>query len=66
MEEDLEMRQAALDSVRMAAEELLKQAGAENDDAVKGQMKWLLTYLFLEVVTYILKWLLVYRLSSGQ
>ena len=39
IEEDLEMRQAALDSVKLAAEELLKQAGTEQDEAVKGE-RW--------------------------
>ena len=38
IEEDMEMRQAALDSVKLAAEELLKQAGNDQDEAVRG--KW--------------------------
>jgi hypothetical protein len=32
----MEMRQAALDSVKIAAAELLKQAGSDQDDAVRG------------------------------
>ena len=31
------MRQAALDSVKIAAEELLKQAGNDQDEAVRGR-----------------------------
>lgn len=37
MEEDLEMRHNALESVKNAAEELLRQAGDEQDEAVKGK-----------------------------
>ncbi|KAK7099742.1 hypothetical protein V1264_022800 [Littorina saxatilis] len=51
VEEDLEMRQAALDSVKMAAEELLKQAGTEQDEAVKDVRQKLdeLTRLFKDI-----------------
>lgn len=37
VEEDLEMRHAALESVKNTAEELLRQAGNEQDEAVRGQ-----------------------------
>ena len=33
----MDMRQAALDSVKAAAEELLKQAGSDQDEAVRGR-----------------------------
>ena len=46
MEEDMEMRQAALDSVKIAAEELLKQAGNDQDEAVRGKHAQMLICCF--------------------
>ena len=42
----MEMRQAALDSVKIAAEELLKQAGDDQDEAVRGKRAQMLIHCF--------------------
>ncbi|KAL8599003.1 hypothetical protein ACOMHN_006812 [Nucella lapillus] len=51
IEEDMEMRQAALESVKSAAEELLKEAGSDQDEAVKDVLQKLeeLTQLFRDI-----------------
>lgn len=38
--EDMEMRQTALQSIKSTAEDLIKQAGSDQDDAVRGEFNF--------------------------